>query len=47
MGQLRGIYPAAYEVAAIHWQDRHHLLLADLEGAHHKLNIYRLRLVGI
>jgi WD40 repeat protein len=46
-GRLMGIYLAAYEVMAIHWQDQLHLLLADTGGSRHKPHFYQLKLEGM
>lgn len=46
-GQVLALYPAAYRVLALHWQDNHHLLLADDGGPRRKPNVYRLQLEGM
>jgi WD40 repeat protein len=47
IGQVLALYPAAYRVLSLHWQDNHHLLLADDGGPRRKPNVYRLQLEGI
>ncbi len=46
-GSLLGVYIATYEIGAIHWQDMHNALLADMGGPRFRPHFYRLKLEGI
>ena len=47
MGSLLGVYVAAYEVGAVHWQDTSHVILVDAGGPQGRPHFYRLELEGM